>query len=66
MRLWQQSMIFLARNESVKKFMQSRATMSELSTKFVGGKDVTEAAEKKQVTEGPGLSNISVLSGRIR
>jgi len=54
MRLWQQSMIFLARNESVKKFMQSRATMSELSTKFVGGKDITEAAEKGRLLKNRG------------
>jgi hypothetical protein len=36
MRLWQRSMIALARNESLKKFMQSRAAMSGLATRFVG------------------------------
>lgn len=45
MRLWQRSMIALARNESLRTFMQSRAAMSELATRFVGGRDVTEAAE---------------------
>jgi proline dehydrogenase len=44
MRLWQRSMIALARNESLKRFMQSRAAMSGLATRFVGGRDVTEAA----------------------
>jgi len=45
MRLWQRSMIALARNEPLRRFMQSRATMSELATRFVGGSDVVEAAE---------------------
>jgi proline dehydrogenase len=54
MRLWQQSMIFLARNKSAKKFMQSRATMSELSTKFVGGKNATTAAEKGMLLKDRG------------
>ena len=48
MRLWQQGMIFLARNKAVKNFMQSRATMSELAMRFVGGKDVSGAAEKSR------------------
>ncbi len=45
MRLWQRSMIALARNEPLKRFIQSRAAMSELATRFVGGRDVAEAAE---------------------
>ncbi len=43
MRVWQQSMIFLARNELVKNFMQNRVVMTDLSKKFVGGKDITDA-----------------------
>ena len=43
MRLWQRSMIFLARHRSLNTFMQSRAAMSELATRFVGGHDVAEA-----------------------
>jgi hypothetical protein len=38
-------MIALARNESLKRFVQSRASMSALATRFVGGRDVAEAAE---------------------
>ena len=45
MRLWQRSMIALARNESLKGFIQSRAAMSELATRFVGGRDVAAVAE---------------------
>lgn len=49
MRLWQQSMIYLARNESVKSYMQSHRAMSELSMRFVGGKNVLEASEKARM-----------------
>jgi proline dehydrogenase len=45
MKLWQRSMIALARNEPLKRFIQSRAAMSELATRFVGCRDVAEAAE---------------------
>ncbi len=54
MKLWQQSMIFLARNEFVKNFMQSRVTMAELSTRFVGGKNVSEAVEKAATLKSQG------------
>ena len=54
MQLWQQSMIFLARNKAVKNFMQNRATMSELAMRFVGGKDVFEAVEKSRVLQSQG------------
>jgi proline dehydrogenase len=54
MRLWQQSMIFLARNKAVKSFMQNRATMSELAMRFVGGKDVLEAVEKSRALKSQG------------
>ena len=54
MRLWQQSMIFLARNKSVKNFLHSCANMSELAMRFVGGKDVTEAAEKSRTLKSQG------------
>ena len=46
MRLWQKSMIFMARNRSVKTFMQSRAALSGLSARFIGGSGVPEAAAK--------------------
>jgi proline dehydrogenase len=55
MRLWQQSMIFLARNPSMKHFMQNRATMSDLAMRFVGGKDVAQAAEKSQALKAQGV-----------
>ena len=45
MRIWQKSMIFLARNETVTNFMQRRATMSKLAKRFVGGKNAVEVAE---------------------
>jgi proline dehydrogenase len=54
MRLWQQGMIFLARNKAVKSFMQSRATMSELAMRFVGGKDVLEATNKSRNLKSQG------------
>jgi proline dehydrogenase len=48
MRLWQKGMIFLARNKNIKNFMQSRRTMSALTARFVGGKDVLAAVEKSR------------------
>ena len=54
MRLWQQSMISLARNKTLKNFMQGRATMSELAMRFVGGKDVVDATKKSQVLKTQG------------
>ena len=57
MRFWQQSMIFLARNESVKNFMQSRKAMSDLSMRFVGGKNVSEAADRAKMLKDQGISS---------
>ena len=57
MRLWQKSMIFLARNESVKNFMQSRAMMSKLSMKFVGGKNVSSAVATAKILKSKGLTS---------
>lgn len=54
MRLWQQSMIFLARNKAVKSFMQNRANLSELAKRFVGGKDVSEAVAKSKTLKNQG------------
>jgi proline dehydrogenase len=56
-RLWQQSMIFLARNEYVKRFMQSRATMSALSRKFVGGKNVPDVVEEAKMLKYRGITS---------
>ncbi len=50
-------MIFLARNESVKNFMQSRAIMSELSINFVGGKNVTSAIGTARRLKSFGLTS---------
>lgn len=47
-------MIFLARNEAVKNFMQNHAAISELALKFVGGKDVFEAVEKSLTLQSQG------------
>ena len=55
MRLWQQSMILLARNKALKEFMQSRATLSELAGKFVGGKNVEEALQKSRALKEKGI-----------
>jgi proline dehydrogenase len=54
MRVWQQSMIFLARHKGVKNFMQNRAAMSELARRFVGGRDVSEALEKSRALKSRG------------
>jgi proline dehydrogenase len=56
MRLWQRGMIALARQESLKRFMQSRAAMSELAGRFVGGRDVAEAAETSLRLRSKGYS----------
>ena len=39
-------MIYLARNEKIKSFFQSRKKLSQLASKFVGGKDEAEALNK--------------------
>jgi proline dehydrogenase len=44
--MWQKLMIYLARNEKIKSFFQSRKKLSQLASKFVGGKDETEAINK--------------------
>ncbi len=49
MQLWQQVMISLARNKTIKDFIQSRAAMSDLAKRFVGGKNVQEAIQKSQL-----------------
>jgi proline dehydrogenase len=46
MIMWQKLMIFLARNEKIKLFFQSRKKLSQLAAKFVGGKDEIEALNK--------------------
>ena len=56
MRLWQLGMIALARQGSLKRFMQSRAAMSELAGRFVGGRDVAEAAETSLRLRSKGYS----------
>jgi proline dehydrogenase len=55
-RLWQQSMIFLARNDYVKRFMQSRATMTALSKKFVGGEDIPDVVEEAKRLKSRGIA----------
>lgn len=57
MRCWQQSMIFLARNELMKNFMQDRAVLSDLSMRFVGGRNVQEAAEKAGALKSQGVAS---------
>jgi len=44
--MWQKLMIYLARNEKIKSFFQSRKKLSQLASKFIGGKDEAEALNK--------------------
>ncbi len=44
--MWQKLMIYMARNEKIKSFFQSRKSLSQLASKFVVGKDETEALNK--------------------
>lgn len=57
MRLWQQGMIFLARNEFAKRFIQDRASMSALSKKFVGGRNVSSVVEQARKLKSKGFSS---------
>lgn len=41
--MWQRFMIYLARNDKIKSFFQSRKKLSQLATKFIGGKDENDA-----------------------
>ena len=43
--MWQQFMISLARNEKIKNYFQSRKTLNQLATRFVGGTNEREALE---------------------
>jgi len=43
---WQSWMISLARNKSIKNFMQNRATTSKLSRRFVAGKTLNETMDR--------------------
>jgi len=45
MRIWQKSMIALARNENLKSFMQHRTSMTSLAKNFVGGSTIQEAVK---------------------
>lgn len=56
MRLWQQCMIFLARSPSIKEFMQTRAVMSDLSTRFVGGGSASKAANTALILAQKGVT----------
>ena len=44
--MWQTIMIYLARNEKIKSFFQSRKKLSQLATKFIGGNDEAEVLNK--------------------
>ena len=55
MRLWQQGMIFLARNREIKQFIQERAALSELAMRFVGGRDVSEVVGKSRALKSQGV-----------
>ena len=56
MKLWQRIMIYLARNQALKGFMQGHAAMSQLATRFVGGKDATQAIRTGQELKSRGRS----------
>ena len=43
--MWQKLMIYIARNEKIKNYFQSRRKLSQLARKFVGAKDETEAVK---------------------
>ena len=56
MRIWQQLMIFLARNGVVKNFMQSNEKMSDLSTQFVGGRSAEDAVQNAWQLNNAGVT----------
>ena len=41
--MWQKFMIYLAKNDKIKSFFESRKKLSQLASKFIGGKDENEA-----------------------
>ncbi len=57
MRLWQQFMIYLARNPSIKTFMHSRAALSDLARRFVGGSTPLKGVKKAQTLAGKGFKS---------
>lgn len=46
----------MARNESVKNFMQNRAAMSALAKRFVGGKNISEVIETSRFLKSKGYT----------
>ena len=58
-------MISLARNAGIKNFMQNRKSMSNLATRFVGGRIVDEAIEKSKLLKSGKYKCFSLLPWRI-
>lgn len=56
MRIWQKTMILLARSAGVKNFMQNWKSMSKLATRFVGGRTVEEAIEKSKTLKSGNIN----------
>ena len=56
MKLWQRIMIYLARNQALKGFMQGHAAVSQLATRFVGGQDAAQAIGTGQALKSQGRS----------
>jgi len=56
MRVWQKVMISLARSAGIKNFMQGRKSMSNLATRFVGGRTVEEVIEKSRALKSGNIN----------
>jgi proline dehydrogenase len=57
MRLWQRSMIALARSDSITRFMQARAGLSTLARQFVAGPDTEELLATVQMLRSQGCTS---------
>ncbi len=63
MRLWQQTMIGLARSEAATNFMQGSRLMSRFSSQFTGGKDVREATDRAREMFMQGITSSLFVLG---
>lgn len=58
--MWQEFMIYLARNEKIKNYFQSRKRLNQLATKFIGGKDNSDTIAKSLVLRADNI-NVSMF-----
>lgn len=57
MKLWQESMIRLARSERITNFVQDRGMLGDLASRFIGGESAAEALDTAVRLDAAGISS---------